>query len=269
MTDVIVCMVKQRLSFMPKKSKFFNGTTVLVTGAASGIGRATAELFLRQGAQVAAIDLKWKKESSDALSGALILQADVSVEKDCRNTTVRVFDNFGSLDVLVNCAGITHRANVIETSVFEWDQVINVNLRSVYLMSRQALTLMLPQKQGCIINIASGWGLVGGKRAAAYCASKGGVVLLTKAMAIDHGPDGIRVNCICPGDTDTPMLRYEAKALGLSSDALLKAATTRPLGRAGHPNEIAETVAFLANPSSSFITGTAVVVDGGSLAGSA
>jgi NAD(P)-dependent dehydrogenase (short-subunit alcohol dehydrogenase family) len=128
---------------------------------------------------------------------------------------------------------------------------------------------MLPQKQGCIINIASGWGLVGGKRAAAYCASKGGVVLLTKAMAIDHGPDGIRVNCICPGDTDTPMLRYEAKALGLSSDALLKAATTRPLGRAGHPNEIAETVAFLASPSSSFITGTAVVVDGGSLAGSA
>jgi NAD(P)-dependent dehydrogenase (short-subunit alcohol dehydrogenase family) len=158
---------------------------------------------------------------------------------------------------------------VVETTAQEWDNVINVNLRSVYLMSRQALKLMLPKKKGSIVNIASGWGLVGGGRAAAYCASKGGVVLLTKAMAIDHGPDGIRINCVCPGDTDTPMLRYEAQELGFSVDALLNAAHSRPLGRAGHPDEIAEAVVFLASPAASFITGAAMIVDGGSLAGSA
>lgn len=110
---------------------------------------------------------------------------------------------------------------------------------------------------------------MGGARAAAYCASKGGVVLLTKAMAVDHGRDRIRINCVCPGDTDTPMLRREALELGMREDALLQDAASRPLGRVGLPSEIAETIAFLASPASSFVTGTAIVVDGGSLAGSA
>ncbi|MFY8063255.1 MAG: SDR family NAD(P)-dependent oxidoreductase [Usitatibacteraceae bacterium] len=254
---------------MLNHSVFPADSVVLITGAASGIGRATAELFLRRGARIVAVDLKWNQQAIDALSSALVIRADVSSEDDCIATVAQVNETFDSLDVLVNCAGITRRASVVQTTAQEWDNVINVNLRSVYLMSRQALKLMLPKKKGSIVNIASGWGLVGGGRAAAYCASKGGVVLLTKAMAIDHGPDGIRINCVCPGDTDTPMLRFEAQELGFSADALLNAAHSRPLGRAGHPDEIAEAVVFLASPAASFMTGAAMIVDGGSLAGSA
>lgn len=240
-----------------------------MTGAASGIGRATARLFLKQGAKLVAADLCWTEEAQDALPGAIFVQANVAVEQDCQHAVAKAIAHFSQLDVLVNCAGITRRASVPEITPDEWDHVINVNLKSIYLMSREALKHMMPRKSGSIVNIASGWGLVGGGRAAAYCASKGGVVLLTKAMAVDHGPDGIRVNCVCPGDTDTPMLRHEAQELGLPENALLAAAHDRPLGRAGAPNEIAEAVAFLAGPASSFITGTAMVVDGGGLAGSA
>jgi NAD(P)-dependent dehydrogenase (short-subunit alcohol dehydrogenase family) len=135
-------------------------------------------------------------------------------------------------------------------------------------MSREVLPAMAQGGGGMIINTASGWGLTGGSKAAAYCASKGAVVLLTKAMAVDHGPQNIRVNCICPGDTDTAMLRNEAEQLGEQTNEFLAASARRPLGRVGMPEEIAQAALYLASDASSFVTGTALVVDGGGLAGS-
>jgi NAD(P)-dependent dehydrogenase (short-subunit alcohol dehydrogenase family) len=171
--------------------------------------------------------------------------------------------------MLVNAAGIVTRASVLETSEAAWDKIMSVNLKSVYLLSRLSIPLMTQVGGGVIINISSGWGLVGGKNAAAYCASKGGVVLLTKAMALDHGFQNIRVNCICPGDTDTPMLRSEAIGLGIDYAQFIKESTiNRPLGRIGSPMDIAQAVIFLASNFSSFITGSILVVDGGGLAGS-
>ena len=142
-----------------------------------------------------------------------------------------------------------------------------VNVKSVYLLSREAIPHMQKAGGGTIINTASGWGLAGGSKAAVYCASKGAVVLLTKAMAIDHGPQKIRVNCICPGDTDTELLRDEAKQLGEDEERFLVDSAKRPLGRLGMPDEIAQAALYLASDASSFVTGTALVVDGGGLAG--
>jgi NAD(P)-dependent dehydrogenase (short-subunit alcohol dehydrogenase family) len=138
----------------------------------------------------------------------------------------------------------------------------------MFLLSRHVIPLMAKSGGGSIINMASGWGLSGGPRAAVYCASKGAVVLLTKAMAVDHGPQNIRVNCICPGDTDTAMLRHEARQLGQPANRFLAEAARRPLGRVGKPEEIAQAALYLASDASSFVTGTALVVDGGGLAGS-
>jgi NAD(P)-dependent dehydrogenase (short-subunit alcohol dehydrogenase family) len=146
--------------------------------------------------------------------------------------------------------------------------VMAVNVKSIFLMSRQVIPIMGKAGGGSIINMASGWGLAGGPKAAVYCASKGAVVLLTKAMAIDHGLQGIRVNCICPGDTDTAMLRDEAQQLGESTERFLAESARRPLGRVGKPEEIARAALYLASDAASFVTGAALVVDGGGLAGS-
>jgi NAD(P)-dependent dehydrogenase (short-subunit alcohol dehydrogenase family) len=174
---------------------------------------------------------------------------------------------FRGIHILFNNAGIIRRSSVVELSEADWDRVMAVNVKSIFLMSRQAIPMMEKAGGGSIINTASGWGLAGGPRAAVYCASKGAVVLLTKAMAIDHGPHKIRVNCICPGDTDTAMLRNEARQLGEPDDRFLADAARRPLGRVGKPEEIAQAALYLASDAASFVTGTALVVDGGGLAG--
>jgi NAD(P)-dependent dehydrogenase (short-subunit alcohol dehydrogenase family) len=155
---------------------------------------------------------------------------------------------------------------VVELAEEEWERVMAVNVKAIFLLSKYAIPVMAQAGGGVVVNTSSGWGLVGGPRAAAYCASKGAVVLLTKAMAIDHGPQNIRVNCICPGDTDTPLLRDEARQLGRAVEPFLQEAAERPLGRVGTPEEIAQAVLYLASDASSYVTGTALVVDGGGLA---
>jgi NAD(P)-dependent dehydrogenase (short-subunit alcohol dehydrogenase family) len=254
--------------------KQLHGKTAIITGGAGGIGRATALLFAREGAAVSIVDMNQEaglelvREISATDGRALFESADVTLATDCRRVVERTAQKFGPVQILFNNAGIIRRASVIDISEEDWDRVIAVNVKSVFLMSREVIPQMAKAGGGSIINTASGWGLAGGGRAAAYCASKGAVVLLTKAMAIDHGPQRIRVNCICPGDTDTAMLRSEARQLGADEHQFLSDSADRPLGRVGTPEEIAQAALYLASTASSFVTGTALVVDGGGLAGS-
>jgi NAD(P)-dependent dehydrogenase (short-subunit alcohol dehydrogenase family) len=248
------------------------GKVALITGAASGIGRASALLFAKEGASVAIVDLNEKagKEVADVITSkggqAFFAPADVTRAADCERAVRAATDKFGALNILFNNAGIIRRASVLELSEADWDRVMEVNVKSIFLMSKCAIPV-IAKSGGAIINTASGWGLAGGPKAVSYCASKGAVVLLTKAMAIDHGPQNIRVNCICPGDTDTPMLRSEAQQLGAATDRFLQEAAQRPLQRLGTPEEIAQAALYLASDAASFVTGTALVVDGGGLAG--
>lgn len=251
-----------------------DGKTALITGGAGGIGRATALLFAREGAAVVIVDtnLKAGEEVAHEITGAggraIFERANVTRSADCRHAVERTVRDFGGIHILFNNAGIIRRASVVEISEDDWDAVMAVNVKSIFFMSREVIPIMAKAGGGSIINAASGWGLAGGARAAAYCASKGAVVLMTKAMAIDHGRQNIRVNCICPGDTDTAMLRNEARQLEEAEDRFLSESAKRPLGRVGRPEEIAQAALYLASDSSTFVTGAALVVDGGGLAGS-
>ena len=261
------------MTLTPDHSRTLEGKSALVTGAASGIGRATSVLFAREGASVLLTDLnetagrEVEREITAAGGRAIFEGADVTLSEDCRRVAQLARQQFGELQILFNNAGIMRRATVVELSEADWDRVMDVNVKAIFLMSREVIPWMERAGGGSIINTASGWGLAGGPRAAAYCASKGAVVLLTKAMAIDHGPQKIRVNCICPGDTDTGMLRAEAAQLGEEERRFRNDAARRPLGRVGRPEEIAHAALYLASEASSFVTGAALVVDGGGLAG--
>ncbi len=251
-----------------------HGKVALITGGASGIGQATAERFAREGAAVAVIDIAQEAGETVAASiaetgsEALFIRCDVTKLAECEAAVGKIADRWSRLDVLFNNAGVTRRASALGTTEEEWNWVMAVNVTSVFLMSKAALPVMIATGGGAIVNTASGWGLVGGRNAVSYCASKGAVVQLTRAMAIDHGPDGIRVNAVCPGDTDTPMLANEAQQLGQSHQQILAESVDRPLQRVGRPEEIADAVLYLASEQASFVTGTTLVVDGGGLAGS-
>ena len=245
----------------------------LITGGASGIGLSTAKLFSEMGATVALVDVNEKRgkiatEEINKLGGkAKFYNCDVTKDNECKKTVETIVKDFSKIDILFNNAGIIVRKNTIDLHENEWDLVINVSLKAIFLLSRYVIPIMIEQGNGgSIVNTGSGWGLKGGPNAVAYCAAKGGVVNMTRAMAIDHGKHSIRVNCVCPGDTDTDLLRSEAVQLGQNEEQFMKEAADRPLKRVGIPQDIAHTVLYLVSDLSSWVTGTTVVVDGGGLA---
>ncbi|WP_412542512.1 SDR family oxidoreductase [Longispora sp. K20-0274] len=243
------------------------GKRAIVTGAASGIGLATAELFAELGARVvlADLDLERAREHADRIGGVAV-RCDVSKAVDCERAVAVAVEAFGGLDTLFNNAGIIRRSTVEDITEDDWDLVMAVNIKSIMLMSRYAVPHLRAAGGGSIINTGSGWGMSGGGRAVSYCASKGAVVNMTRAMAIDHGPDNIRVNCVCPGDTATGMLADEAAQLGATVESFYVDAADRPLGRIGQPREIAQAVAYLASDAASFVSGAILPVDGGGTA---
>ena len=250
------------------------GKTAIITGAASGIGLGAAELLSGHGAKVAIVDIDPEGEKeAERLRGlgreAAFFPCDVRLEKQVEQTVSAVCEKFGGVDILFNNAGVTVRKTVKDLSAEEWDFVLGVGLKGTFLFSKYVIPVMEKRGGGSIINSGSGWGLKGGDQAAAYCAVKGGIVNLTRAMAIDHGPANIRVNSVCPGDTDTDMLRDEGRQTGVATDeasmeAYLKdCGSGRPLARIGLPEDIARAVLFFACDMSSWVTGAALSVDGG------
>jgi NAD(P)-dependent dehydrogenase (short-subunit alcohol dehydrogenase family) len=249
-----------------------SGKVAIVTGGAGGIGSATAKLLASEGAIVAVVDVNLSgletcvNEIIKSGGKAKAYQVDLASEDEIRNLFDQVVSDFGRIDILFNNAGIIKRKTCEEISALEWDQVFDVNVRAIFLMCKYAIPFMRKAGGGSIINTGSGWGLKGGGRALSYCASKGAVVNMTRALAIDHGSDNIRVNSINPGDTNTPMLVNEANQLGQDIKLFLNESAERPLNRMGEPIEIARVVLFLASEASSFVTGAALVVDGGGIA---
>jgi NAD(P)-dependent dehydrogenase (short-subunit alcohol dehydrogenase family) len=253
------------------QSLSLQGKVAIVTGAASGIGRAIAIRLAEMGAAVAVLD---KNSQGGNETVRLVVQlgcqasfiaCDVSSQAECREAVQRVIESHGSIDILCNNAGITVRKDVLALEEEEWDAVLDVTLKGTYLLSREVIPHMIRQG-GAIVNIGSGWSLKGGPKAVAYCAAKAGVLNLTRAMAIDHGKDNIRVNCVCPGDVNTPMLESECRQLGEAREQFMKEAANRPLGRVGTPEDVANAVLFLASDMSKWITGAQLVVDGGGIA---
>jgi NAD(P)-dependent dehydrogenase (short-subunit alcohol dehydrogenase family) len=245
----------------------------LITGGTSGIGEATSVLFGAEGATVAVVGRSAERgervaERIRADGGeAVFIQADVRKAEDCRNAVERTVEAFGRLDVLFNNAGTYQANDAVACTEEEWDDQVDTSLKGAFLMSKYALPHMIARGSGSIVNCASGWGLVGGANAVAYCAAKGGMVVMTKAMAIDHGKHGIRVNAVCPGDTDTPMEHEDARAQGLAWDEYVDMVVGgQAIERMASPEEIARAVLFLASDESSYITGAALPVDGGGVA---
>jgi meso-butanediol dehydrogenase/(S,S)-butanediol dehydrogenase/diacetyl reductase len=239
----------------------------IVTGGASGIGKATAELFAREGARVAVADSS--PDGAETVRAIKIaggesefVQVDVSDSIQVAKMAEVAIQAYGRIDVLVNGAGILYYGTVLETDERAWNRVLSINLTGTYLCCRAVLPHMIRQGGGSIINVASTVGAHDAcANAVAYVTSKGGVTLLTKAMAIDHARQGVRVNALVPGATDTPMIRKM-----LTPEALEAMALSHPIGRLGRPEELAKAVLFLASDDSSFVTGSAMYVDGGQTA---
>ncbi len=242
------------------------GKAVLVTGASSGIGAATARRFGASGARVmlSGLDERGCKAVADDIAGAggeaLFLHGDLGDAAFCDRLVEDAVARLGRVDVLVNNAGLVRRGAADETSDDDWRATMAVNLDAVFYLSRAAVRVMKRQGGGVIVNTASELGLIGSHGNVAYCASKGGVIQLTRAMALDHARENIRVNAICPGPVDTPLLARFDDGRG---ERLKEIAEETPMGRVATPDEIAGAILFLASDDARFMTGATLVVDGG------
>lgn len=238
-----------------------------MTGVATGIGRATAKLFAIEGAHVIGADINEDggisiAEEVQASGGDLIfMKTDVSSESDIR-ALFKAASEVGGVDVLFNNAGVEVAKGLLDTTEEDWHKNVNVNLKSVFFCCKYAIQQMKEKGKGVIINNSSVAGLVG-SFSPAYSAAKGGIIALTKALAADFGSDNIRVNCICPGAIETPMLERVIDFQGEPAEVRKRRMKNYPLGRFGHPDEVARTALFLASEDSSFVTGAAIMVDGG------
>ena len=256
----------------------------IVTGGARGMGEATARLFAEEGAKVMIADLNAELGASVVASikaaggAATFVKTDLGSTVETKAMVETTVKTYGRLDILINNAGVDNRKPVTDTTDEEWDWVLDVNLKAVYVAAKYAIPHMIKSGGGAIVSVASFLGLVGGQDEGPYCASKGGLVHLTKAMALDHIGHNIRVNCVCPGNVNTPMLREGFQSPDLMErfgwqtpeEAVEKGtamvAANHPIGRVADPREIAQAILFLASDEASFVVGVALPVDGGVVA---
>ncbi len=244
------------------------GKVALITGGSEGMGYATAELFLKEGAKVMIAGRSPDRGAKaikklQRLGKVAFVRGDVSKDADAKRMVEETVRRFGRIDILFNNAGVYIEKLAEDTSVEEWDKVIDTNLKGTFLVTKHAIPHMKRQRSGVIINNSSDAGIIGNRFCPAYCASKGGVTVMTKAMALDYAPYGIRVNSVNPGIIDTPMLAREVDAAPDRRAYLAKCDEDAPVGRIGKPIEVAKAVLFLASHQSSFVTGAALSVDGG------
>lgn len=244
----------------------------IITGAAQGIGLGIAKVFAREGASVVLSD-RHAERGREALAAfktadlkGEFIAADVTLEEDVRNLIEQTIARWERLDIVVNNAGICVVKSAEESTVEDWDEVMAVNVRSIFLTAKYAVPHMRQGGGGCILNVASISSFVGQQNTPAYCASKGAVLMLTKSLAVDYGPDRIRVNCICPGITDTPMLRYHVGQGGEAEERIAQRLGRVPMGEMLYPEDMGKAAAFLCSDEASGITGASLVVDGGYIA---
>jgi 3-oxoacyl-[acyl-carrier protein] reductase len=240
------------------------GRVAVVTGAAGGIGAAVCRRLAADGFAVACLDVRQTdtKRLAEALPAARPYAVDVRDPASVHAAAEQIRAELGDPWLLVNAAGVFSIQRVTELDEAEWDRILDTNLKGPFLICRAFLPAMIAARDGCIVNVASTAGIRGGRRRAAYCASKGGLVLLTRSLAVDHGPDGVRVNCVCPGLIDTEMADW----IRHDEEALRRWASTVPARRMGTPQEIADSVAFLASDGASYLHGAVLMVDGGTAA---
>jgi 2-keto-3-deoxy-L-fuconate dehydrogenase len=242
----------------------FSGRTAVVTGAGSGIGGEIVRILLAEGAFVLGAD----RDVSGVPDGAMRVEADVSSEADVAALVDAAVRERGRLDIMCNNAGIGSTTDVVDCTVEEWDRVFAVNVRGVFLGCKFAARQMLDQEGGgVIVNTASVAGLIGLRDRAAYCASKGAVITLTKQVAVQYAARGVRCNCVCPGTVDSPWVGRLLAQAADSAEARRQLVGRQPLGRLGTPTEVAQAVCYLASNTAAFTTGTALVIDGGIAAG--